>query len=120
MNLHGGRAAILYRYQTAVELTHWRVIRTLLDAQNWQFMKSREGLGSLTVRNGEAILPRPPNEPRWILSGIPARIDPFYARQTPLLLTVPRPKNGFFLWPVKSIEYLGPSQIRATLEPPEY
>jgi len=99
--LHGGKAAILWGYRTAIELTHWRVIKKHPETMG------PKGFVTLT------------GVPTWTLSGTPARIEPFFARQKPLLLAVPRPK-GFFLWPVKSIEFLGPGAIRATLEQPEY
>ena len=100
-NLHGGKAAILWGHQTAIELSHWRVVK-----------KHPETMGP----NGFITLT---GVPRWTLSGTTTRVNKFYARQTPLLLTVPRPQ-GFFLWPVKSIEFLGPTSIRAILEQPEH
>lgn len=99
-NLHGGKAAILYGYRTAVELTHWRVIKN----------------HPTTVEKGFTALT---GKATWQLSGTVGRVDAFFARQKPLLLAVPRPKNGFFLWPVKSIDFLGPNSIKATLEQPE-
>jgi len=96
-NLHGGKAAILFGYRTAVELTHWRVLK------QHPMVAGKHGFPTLT---GKAS---------WQLSGTVARIDPFFARQKPLILAVPRP-SGFFLWPVKSIDFLAPGAIKATLE----
>lgn len=99
LNLHGGKADILWGHRSAVVLKHWRVIKRQRTAE---------------VNHGVVTL----GSPEWVLTGTPERIDSYSSRQTPLLLAVPRP-HGFFLWPVEKIEQLGPTSIRATLGPPE-
>jgi hypothetical protein len=91
ITFRGADATVVWGYQTAVALKSWAV-------RKHTHPKTRQV--------------------SWKMVGTPARIDRVYARQTPLLLAVPRP-GGHFLWPVVKIEHLGPSQIRAVLEPPE-
>lgn len=100
LNLHGGKADVLWGHHKAIALKHWRVRkRTPSDVKP-------DGVQTLT------------GKPTWVLTGTPERIDAFMARQKPLLLAVPRAK-GFFLWPVEKIEFLGSDSIRARLGPPE-
>lgn len=54
---------------------------------------------------------------KWTLRGAVQRVDAFQARQRPLLFTAPRPK-GYWAWPIETLD-LGPSQLVATLGPPE-
>jgi hypothetical protein len=57
---------------------------------------------------------------QWTLSGTIERIDPFMARQRPLLFTAPHAgaRQGFWAWGVQSIQVGGQSLI-AQLGPPE-
>lgn len=100
LNLHGGKADVLWHHHKAIVLKHWRVRkRTPSDVQP-------NGVQRLT---GAAT---------WELTGVPERIEAFMSRQRPLLLAVPRAK-GFFLWPIEKVESLGSDHIRARLGPPE-
>lgn len=56
-------------------------------------------------------------EGHWLLHATIARIDPFQARQRPLIFTAPR-KAGWWAWPVQAIE-IGETSLRANLGPPE-
>jgi hypothetical protein len=53
----------------------------------------------------------------WKLRAEFDQIDPFQARQRPLLFSAPR-KKGFWLWPVEEI-VIGNSLVEATLGAPE-
>ena len=53
----------------------------------------------------------------WTLVAALERVDPFQARQRPLLFTAPR-AGGFWCWPIESLQ-LGTQQLTATLGPPE-
>jgi hypothetical protein len=99
LNMHGGTAEILWGHRKAAVLSHWRVVKRHRTAAM---------VGGQVSLGGE----------EWILTGTPARIESFYARQQPLLLAVPR-KHGFFMWPIEKIEHLDTKQIRAKLGPPE-
>lgn len=112
LDLHGGKADILWGYRTespAVVLKHWRVLRIAKDPQH------RRPIARLSMNQAQVVVQAPK---QWTLSGVPERIEHFMLRQKPLLLAVPRPK-GFFLWPIETIDFVGPNHIRATLGPPE-
>lgn len=53
----------------------------------------------------------------WHLVATVARVDPFQARQKPLLFSAPR-AGGFWCWGIESIDIVGLS-LRARLGPPE-
>lgn len=57
----------------------------------------------------------------WTLSATSESIEPFLVQQLPLYFAAPRPKGGFWMWPVKGhVEQFGPNQLRATLGQPEF
>jgi hypothetical protein len=55
---------------------------------------------------------------RWKLEGVPARVEPFMARQSPLLFTAPREKGQTWAWGIESL-VIGPRTVVAQLGPPE-
>ena len=57
---------------------------------------------------------------QWTLTGTIERIEPYMARQRPLLFTAPRERarDGHWAWGVQSIE-IGPRSLIAKLGPPE-
>ena len=59
---------------------------------------------------------RPENAKEWTLTAIVTKVDPFQARQRPLLFTAPRDK-GRWCWEVKEL-HLGDRQLTATLGQP--
>lgn len=57
-------------------------------------------------------------EGQWTLTGVTARVDPFQARQKPLLFAAPRPQ-GFWAWPIDGVLQISEGRIMAKLGPPE-
>lgn len=53
----------------------------------------------------------------WTLRGVPARVDVFLARQTPLLFTAPRDK-GMWMWAIEQLDVRS-DVVVARLGPPE-
>lgn len=63
-------------------------------------------------------------EGQWMLKASLERVDPFQARQKPLLFTAPN-KTGYWCWPILGDlevgpnQRVGPNQLVARLGPPE-
>lgn len=55
---------------------------------------------------------------QWTLTGVAQRIDPFQARQKPLLFTAPRPQ-GFWAWGLEGPLEVKGNRIKAKLGLPE-
>jgi hypothetical protein len=84
-------ATLAWGYRCVATLTGWTISRkkdALTDVQEWR-----------------------------LLARVLGTVDPFFLRQRPLLLTVPRP-GGFWIWPVRHLTFLDP-HVSATLGPPE-
>jgi hypothetical protein len=58
---------------------------------------------------------------QWTLTGTIERVEPFMARQRPLLFAAPRDgaRDGHWAWGVQSIQ-IGGSSLIAKLGPPEH
>jgi len=91
LRLRGKAGAVLWGYRTAASLGGW----TITQQQ---------------AKKGE---PK-----RWTLVGTVERLDPFQARQRPLLFTAHRDK-GMWAWPIVELQEAGPIRIRAILGAPE-
>jgi len=87
LTVTGTAGALLLGSRPAVELRAWRIARSQAD-------------------------------PVWTLTATIARVvDPFKARQTPLLFTAPR-AGGYWAWPVREIS-IGQTNVWARLGSPE-
>lgn len=91
ITLHGAKASVLWGYYDAVVLRKWTIKK------------------EQTKQQGE----------QWILRGVIERMDPFKARQKPLLFTAPRPKLPPWAWGIERLRIVSQTQIEAVLGPPE-